>query len=95
VKVTITPQAAKVIVGIADFVESKNTPGSGTRYVRKFMTAIKRLAIPNVQYTICNHPILAAYRYSCTHFNDWTIAFRIIDNKELVVYEVIHGSLLS
>lgn len=91
--ITIKPKALKVIDAIADFVESKNTPGSGSRYALKFKTAIKRLAVPGVQHSICNHHVLAAFKYSCSHFNDWVIAFKIIDG-ELTVYEIIHGSFL-
>ena len=67
----------RVIDAIADFVESKNTKGSGARYALRFKTAIQQLALPDVQYPLCNHPVLAAYKYSCSHFNDWVIAFRI------------------
>ncbi|MFA6249182.1 MAG: type II toxin-antitoxin system RelE/ParE family toxin [Mucilaginibacter sp.] len=93
-KVRITPKALEVIDAIAAFVESKNTKGSGARYALKFKAAIIKLAIPNTQYSICDHPVLAAYKYSCSHFNDWVIAFRI-NNNELIVYEIIHGSLLA
>ena len=64
--VRITPRALHVIESIADFVESKNTKGSGDRYALKFKSAIKKLARPNVKYTLCNHPILAAFGYSCS-----------------------------
>jgi hypothetical protein len=83
----------RVVDAIADFVESKNTKGSGARYALRFKTAIQQLALPDVQYSLCNHPVLAAYKYSCSHFNDWVIAFRI-ENNVLIVYEIIHGSLL-
>jgi len=91
--VKITHRALHVIDSIADFVESKNTKGSGDRYALKFKSAIKKLARANVKYTLCNHPILAAFGYSCSHFNDWVIAFKIGKN-EIVVHEIIHGSLL-
>ncbi|WP_295674282.1 type II toxin-antitoxin system RelE/ParE family toxin [uncultured Mucilaginibacter sp.] len=91
--VKITPKALSVIDAIADFVESQNTEGSGARFALKFKTSIEKLARPNVQYSLCDHPVLAAYKYSCRHFNDWVIAFRITEN-ELIVYEIIHGSLL-
>lgn len=83
----------RVIDAIAAFVESKNTRGSGARYALKFKAAIEQLALPNVQYSLCNHHILAAYKYSCSHFNDWVIVFKV-ENEELTVYEIIHGSLL-
>ena len=92
-KLNITPKAASVIDSIAEFVESKNTPGSGNRFALKFMLAIEKLAVPNVQYALCSHHVLASLRYSCSHFNDWVIVFRITGD-ELVVCEIIHGSLL-
>jgi hypothetical protein len=91
--VKIMPKALQVIDAIADFVESKNTKGSGARYAMKFKAAIKKLAVPGIQYSPCNHYVLAAYNYSCTHYNDWVIAFKIKEGN-LIVYEVIHGSLL-
>jgi plasmid stabilization system protein ParE len=91
--VKILPKAMRVIDAIAAFVESKNTPGSGARYVLKFKSAIEKLAVPGVQYSFCNHPMLAVHGYSCTRFNDWVIAFKI-RNGDLIVYEIIHGSLL-
>jgi plasmid stabilization system protein ParE len=91
--VKITPKALSVIDAIADFVESKNTEGSGARYALKFKSAIEKLALPNVQYSLCNHLVLAAYKYSCSHFNDWVIAFRVQEN-EITIYEIIHSSLL-
>jgi hypothetical protein len=87
------PKAMQVIASVADFVESKNTLGSGARYALKFKSTIEKLAIPNVKHTHCHHPVLAAFNYSCSHFNDWVIAFRISDG-ELIVHEIIHGSLL-
>jgi len=92
-KVKILPKAMRVIDAIADFVESNNTKGSGARYALKFKAAIEKIALPNVQYSLCSHPVLAAYKYSCRHFNDWVIAFRI-ENEMLIVYEIMHGSLL-
>jgi hypothetical protein len=91
--VKIMPKALRVIDAIADFVESKNTKGSGGRYALKFKAAIKKLAVPGIQYPLCNHYVLASYKYSCTHYNDWVIAFKIKDGN-LIVYEIIHGSLL-
>ncbi len=69
------PKALRVIDAISDFVESKNTHGSGARFALKFKSAIRKLAVSDVQYSICNHHILAALKYSCGHFNDWVIVF--------------------
>lgn len=94
-KVKIHPKALASIDAISDFVESKNTKGSGRRHAMKFKAAILKLAVPNIDYSACNHPTLALFQYSCSHFNDWVIAFKVNQNKELVVYEIIHASLLA
>lgn len=91
--IKIKPKAIRVIDDIADFVESKNTTGSGARYALRFKAAIEKIAQSNIQYALCHHPVLAAYKYSCSQFNDWVIVFRI-EEKVLTVYEIIHGSLL-
>lgn len=91
---SIKPKALKVINAAGKFVESKNTPGSGDRFIRKFIAAIEKLAIPGVAYSLCNHHILAARKYSCSHFNDWVIAFKI-SQGELIVHEIIPASLLA
>lgn len=92
-EVTITPRAFNVINAISDFVESENTPGSGVRFAIRFKNRIEKLAVPNVKYALCSHPVLASYQYSCSYFNDWVIAFRIVED-ELIVYDIIHSSLL-
>lgn len=88
------PHAASVIKNIAAFVESKNTPGSGERFVKKLKAAIDKLAIPKVDYSKCNYPDFAEKGYACSHFNDWVIAFKINGDK-LTVYEIVHGALLA
>lgn len=93
-KVTFTHEAAASLYIIANFVESKNTPGSGKRYALKFKKAVEKLAQPNVQYALCNHPLLNALKYSCSHYNDWVIAFKI-EKGTFVVYQIIHSSVLS
>ncbi len=87
------PKALWVIDDIADFVESKNTPGSGDRFASKFLTTIESWAVHNTQYAFCDHLFFAMFGYSCRRFNDWIIAFKI-ENEILTVYEIIHGSLL-
>ena len=93
-KVDILPKALEVIEAVADFVEEKNTQGSGKRFFENFLSAIEKLAIPNVEYAICHHHTLAFHKYSCSHFNDWVIAFKI-DSNALTVYEIVYGANLA
>lgn len=93
-KIIISERALDAIDAVSKFVESKNTKGSGARYAMRLKAAIKSLAIPNVQYSICHHHKFAAQGYSCSQFNDWVIVFKI-DNNKLVIFEIVHGSLLA
>ena len=93
-KVTFTTKATNRLYAIAAFVESKNTQGSGARYAEKFRKAVERMAQPDVQYALCNHPSLALLKFNCGHYNDWVIAFKIRKDT-LVVYQIIRGSLLA
>lgn len=86
-------KAMDVIDEIADFAESKNTPGSGNRFAVKFLNTIGSWAVSNTQYALCDHEVFAAFGYSCRRINDWVVAFKI-ENNVLTVYEIILGSLL-
>jgi hypothetical protein len=92
-EIVISPRALNVINEVAGYVESVNTPGSGARFAVKFKKRIEKLAMPNTTYALCSHHVLATYKYSCSYYNDWVIAFRINGDK-LTVYDIIHGSLL-
>ncbi|RYY33032.1 MAG: hypothetical protein EOP46_17460 [Sphingobacteriaceae bacterium] len=93
-KLFIKPKALKVINAAGSFVESKNTPGGGARFILKFIAAIEKVALPDVEYALCNHHLLASKAYSCTHFNKWVIAFKI-GKSALTVYEIIPASILA
>jgi hypothetical protein len=81
-EIVISPRALNVINEVAGYVESV-----------KFKKRIEKLAMPNTTYALCSHHVLATYKYSCSYYNDWVIAFRINGDK-LTVYDIIHGSLL-
>jgi len=94
VRLGINPRALSVINNIAAFVESKNTPGSGKRFVLKFISEIESVAQENLQYTLCNNPVLARHKYSCRYMNNWVIVFRVESNV-FIVYDIIPASIMS
>jgi len=53
-KVVIEPFAEATLREIAIFIQSRNTRGAGQRWLRRFQKFIKRFAITNVQYPLCN-----------------------------------------
>lgn len=93
-EVFYTKRAIQAIDVIVDFVESKNTLGSGNRFALKFEESIKEYAIKNVAYAKCKHHSLLKLGYSCIFLSKWIVAFKIKNNK-FIVYRIIWGALLN
>lgn len=93
-EVLIKKRAQNVILKTAQFVESKNTEGSGTRWVEKLESLIYELAESKAQFQLCKSPELARWNFSCYSHKGWAIAFRISHNK-FEVCRFIWGSNLN
>ena len=93
-EVFFTKKAKQAIDIIADFVESKNTIGSGNKFALKFEQAMKQFAIDNTTYAKCNHKSLRKLDYSCITISKWVIAFKIKENK-FIIYRIICPWLVS
>ena len=85
------PNALNTIYELAYFIEIKNTKGSGNRFIDKLFDHIEKYALPNVNYALCRYSIFNSLGYSCVFYNDWVIAFKIINNT-FIVYEVALGT---
>jgi len=92
--VLIKPDAQNTINEIAEFIDGINTPGAGDRWTDRILDFIAAYAQPGAQYALCNNPELANELFSCVTFNNWVIVFKIEKNT-LVVYHVIHGSVVK
>ncbi len=86
--------ALDTLYEIANFVESKNTKGSGYRFIEKVFEFIADYSNPNVQYQLCKYSKFRQKNYSCIFFHDWVIAFKI-ENKTFIVYEIALGTLFK
>lgn len=93
-EVIIKPKAQKALSLIATFVEERNTPQSGLRYIEKFASKIKIYAKENVQYSLCNNITLSTLGYSCITISKWVVVFKI-QKQKFVVYRIIWGALLN
>jgi hypothetical protein len=91
--VVIKTKALKVLDETANYVESLNTPGAGSRWLDRFLERIIAYAKPNVKYALCKNERLAKRNYSCITIKNWVIAFKI-HKDEFVIHEIMHGSLL-
>ena len=92
-KIVIRRKAMRTLESIAEYVEELNTAGAGDRWLDRFFNRISSLVQPNIQYPLCGGRQLAERGYSCIHYKNWVIAFKIQKSK-FVIFEVIHGSLL-
>jgi hypothetical protein len=94
VEVVYKPRAAKVIIRVADWIDSQNQPGSGKKWFYKLDERLTRLAKSKAKFAICKHPSLAKFKYRCFPFHDWIIAFRISGDR-FEVCRFIWGARLS
>ena len=77
----------------ANYIESLNTSGAGSRWLDRFLERIIAYAKHNVMYSLCRHERLAQRKYSCVTVKNWIVAFKIYKGQ-FVIYEIVHGSLL-
>lgn len=90
----LMPEAENALYELAIWIENKNTPGSGMRFVNKFLDRINTYNLPEVKYSLCHHSILAEYDLSCVTIDKWVVAFK--QNKHsFVVHYILYGPALS
>ncbi|HLP19551.1 MAG TPA: hypothetical protein VK174_04590 [Chitinophagales bacterium] len=93
-KLRFTPEAENVLVEIGVWVEERNTPGSGSRFIDKFIDKVSTYALPKAKYLLCRNEILASLQLSCIAINDWVVAFKCTNN-EFVVYYILYGPAMK
>lgn len=71
------PRAAKAILKVAAFVESKNTGGSGIRWFEKLDEKIVAVSQSKTGLLKCRHVTLAKFGYRCYEYKGWIIAFKV------------------
>ena len=92
--IEIKQPAMQALEEIANWVEERNSLGSGERYLEKFYLFIQSYAVSAEKVPLCKFPEFKAAKLKCIFFGDWVISFKIID-KKFVIYTVVHGSWLN
>ena len=90
----LMPEAEEILFEIGMWVETKNTPGSGERFINAFMDKLSAYVFPNGKYPLCKNKFLASYRLSCIALNDWVEAFKQ-SKEEFVVHYILYGPWLK
>lgn len=93
-KLVIRKRATKTMQETADWVEKKNTIGSGDRWLEKVVDDFLQRAKSNVKHAICRDEKLAIRKYHCFTYNQkWVVAYRIEGNN-FIIYRFIYGPKL-
>jgi hypothetical protein len=79
--IEIRKRALNALSRTAAYIDSRNTPGSGDRWLDKVKSEIYSLAKHKVKLGFCKNSSLAKFHYRCFFFNDWVIAYRITEKK--------------
>ena len=93
-KIILKPKALEALHAIALFVESNNTPGSGERYLEKFLASVKLHAVEGLSPALCKNSLLASKGYSCLFVEKWVVSYKL-SGSTLMVYRIIWGPILN
>ena len=93
-KIKILPFAERSITAVANYIESKNLPGSSDKWVNELMDLIIHQSTLNITYPLCKNTDLALQGMSCLVYKKkWVIAFRQTA-RTFTVHYFIYGPKL-
>lgn len=93
-RIEIKTPAMKTLKSIANWVETKNTEGSGSRYMNKFYDFIYEQAESIHSLPLCKFPEFNIRKLTCLFYNDWVVAVKP-EKSKIVIHIIIHGSWLN
>lgn len=93
VDIEISAEAESMIFGYLDWMEARNTQGSGQRFFEQLSKKLLLLSKSFPYYEPCSNEILKSRNLYCTKFRQWILAFEVIQDK-IIVRLFIHKSYL-
>ncbi|HLP19074.1 MAG TPA: hypothetical protein VK174_02160 [Chitinophagales bacterium] len=95
-EIVFTTSAYDALLDICEFVEQKNTEGSGKRFFSKFEAFMQKyLPLTNLKFPLCKSEELAIHYYSCIVFQKkWIVAFRY-NEEQITIHRIILGSKIN
>jgi len=86
--------AAKSIAKTGQWIEKRNTDGSGERWIRKVYQTLGDYARSGIKLESCRNIKLAQRKYQCfTYASKWVVAYRM-DGDEFIICRFIWGAKL-
>ena len=93
-QINYTTEAFASLLGLMNFIESKNTSGAGIRWLNRYEAFLhKSLIIPQLVKR-CHNKTFSELDLHCLNYNDWTIAFSIHAGYVLIE-ALIHKSRIA
>lgn len=68
-RVVIMPHAERSLLAVAEFINSKNSPGNGDRWANELIDFIYAYAQLKIVHPLCKNEMLAQRGFSCVVFN--------------------------
>jgi hypothetical protein len=93
-QVNYTNEAFASLIGLINFIESKNTANAGLRWLGRFENFLQERLSNPTQIKLCNNFTFNKLHLHCIYFNDWVIAFSI-QEKSVLIEALLHKSRIS
>ena len=93
-RLEVRDSASRSIAKTGNWVEKKNTEGSGERWIRKVYETLEEQTKLGVKYNLCRNENFARRGYRCFVYNDeWIVAYKI-NGDSFIVHKFVWGGYL-
>jgi len=92
--VKYSKKALVTLVKLLKFIEKKNTPGAGLRWVEKYNAFIKEKFERAEGIKLCNNESFYRRQLRCIYYNYWVIAFSY-GKDTIVIKALMHKSKIT
>ena len=83
-QIKYTIDAFTSLAQLINFIESKNTPGAGIRWLDQYEKHLEKVLINASQKKICHNATFNRLNLQCIYYKDWIVAFSIQENFILI-----------
>ena len=93
-QINYTVDAVASLLQLINFIERKNTPGAGLRWLDKYEAFIQKHFYNPGQARLCNNETFRKLNLYCINYKDWLIAFSVKENA-ILIEALLHKSRIT
>jgi hypothetical protein len=93
-QIEYTAEALSSLIKLLNFIEEKNTQGSGERWLSRFELYLSSTLPNSLAISLCNNETFKRLNLRCLYYNDWVIAFSIT-NGDVLIEALLHKSRIT